>query len=233
MAQVDYSATIEVPRPTVWEFVRDMNNWAPFATGYQEHEVINDRESVWTVKGEVGPISRVTKFKVVITEWVEQEKVAFTLEGINEPITGGGAILLTDGDGHGTDIRADAELEFGGSLGPIISPFIGPWIKTGADDLITQIAVALQPDDGAARLSKDRLVTVVIGVGPDQARPVEIEIPLVQPVTGIGRAGPLGSAGERRDQRLSRRAGHRGRSNARGQDGGRGGAKAESMEMRK
>ena len=145
MAQVEYSATIEVPRPTVWEFVRDMNNWAPFATGYQEHEVINDRESVWTVKGEVGPISRVTKFKVVITEWVEQEKVAFTLEGINEPITGGGAILLTDGDGHGTDIRADAELEFGGSLGPIISPLIGPWIKAGADELITKIAVALQP----------------------------------------------------------------------------------------
>jgi len=146
MPQVDYTATIEVPRPTVWDFVRDMNNWAPFATGYQEHEVIDDRESLWTVKGDVGPISRTTRFRVIITEWVEQEKVAFTLEGLNEPIKGEGAILLVDGEGSRTDIRADAGLEFGGSMGPIISPLIGPWIKAGADDLVTQIAVALQPD---------------------------------------------------------------------------------------
>ena len=146
MPEVDYTAIIEVPRPTVWEFVRDMNNWAPFATGYQSHEVISDRESIWTVKGDVGPISRVTKFRVIITEWVEQEKVAFTVEGLNEPITGEGAITITDTESGGTEIHADAAINFGGSLGPIIGPFIGPWIKSGADDLVTQIAVALQPD---------------------------------------------------------------------------------------
>ena len=55
MPAVDYTATIDVARATVWEFVKDINNWAPFARGYQEHEVLNENESVWTVKGEVGP----------------------------------------------------------------------------------------------------------------------------------------------------------------------------------
>ena len=146
MPKVDFTATIDVPRPTVWEFVRDMNNWAPFATGYQSHEVISDRGSVWTVKGDVGPISRVTKFRVIITEWVEQERVAFTVEGLNEPITGEGAIQLSDSETNGTEIHADAGINFGGSLGPIISPFIGPWIQSGANDLVTKIALALQPD---------------------------------------------------------------------------------------
>ncbi len=77
---------------------------------------------------------------------VEQERVAFTVEGLNEPITGEGAIQLSDSEANGTEIHADAGINFGGSLGPIISPFIGPWIKSGADDLVTKIALALQPD---------------------------------------------------------------------------------------
>ena len=35
-------------------FVSDMNNWAPFLTGYQKHEIIDDTDSIWTLKGEVG-----------------------------------------------------------------------------------------------------------------------------------------------------------------------------------
>lgn len=147
MPDVDYTTTIEIARPDVWEFVKDMNNWAPFAEGYQSHEVVNDRESIWTVKGEIGPISRTTKFHVQITEWVEMERVAFELKGLNEPISGGGAIRLSDTeDGGGTEIRGEATLQFGGSLGPIVNHMIGPWIRAGADDLVTKIARALQPD---------------------------------------------------------------------------------------
>ncbi|MEX0799942.1 MAG: SRPBCC family protein [Dehalococcoidia bacterium] len=145
MPNVSYTAQMEIARSVVWEFVRDMNNWAPFARGYQEHEVLSDRESIWTVRGEVGPISRVTKFHVVITEWIEGETVGFTVKGLNEPVTGEGAIRLTDGAAQGTDIRGDATLEFGGNLGPILNHLIGPWVQSGADELVTKIAVAIQP----------------------------------------------------------------------------------------
>jgi carbon monoxide dehydrogenase subunit G len=142
--KVDYTASIEVPRPVVWDFVKDMNNWAPFAKGYQEHEVVNDRESFWTVKGDIGPLSRVTKFHVTITEWNDGEGVAFTLKWLNEPITGEGAIKLVDADA-GTEIQGEALLEFGGSIGPIVNHLFAPWARAGADELVTKIAVALQP----------------------------------------------------------------------------------------
>jgi carbon monoxide dehydrogenase subunit G len=145
MPKVDYTATIEVPRATVWEFVRDINNWAPFAKGYQSHELLNDNESVWTVKGDIGPISRVTKFHVEVTQWMDGEGVAFVLKGLNESVSGEGAIQLADAKA-GTEIRGEALLEFGGNLGPVINQLFIPWAKAGADELVTKIAIALQPD---------------------------------------------------------------------------------------
>ena len=145
MPNVDYTAVIDVPRATVWEFVKDINNWAPLAKGYQSHEIVSDTESLWTVKGDIGPISRVTKFEVTITEWLDGDKVGFTLKGLNESITGEGAINLADTNGgSGTEIRGDALLEFGGSIGPIINHLFVPWAKEGADELVTKIALALR-----------------------------------------------------------------------------------------
>ena len=146
MPRVDYTTTIDVPRANVWDFVKDIDNWAPFTRGYQEHEQVNDRESVWTVKGDIGPISRVTKFHVEITEWVDGERVGFRLKGLNESISGEGAIHLTDVNASaGTEVRGEALLEFGGSMGPIVNQLFVPWARAGADELVTKIAVALQP----------------------------------------------------------------------------------------
>lgn len=149
MPTVTYTTTIDVPRADVWEFVRDMNNWAPFAKGYQSHEIINEQESIWTIKGELGPISRTTKFHIVITEWVEGERVGFTFEGLNEPISGAGAIQLKETtDSAGTAIAGEAELKFGGALGPIVNQFIGPFVRAGADELVTKIVAAVRQASG-------------------------------------------------------------------------------------
>jgi carbon monoxide dehydrogenase subunit G len=142
--EISYVTTMAAERPRVWEFVRDMNNWAPFTRGYQSHEIISDRESIWTVRGDLGPISRITKVEVHITEWVEGERVGFTVKGINEPLMGGGAITLSDAaTGTGTAIRGDATIEFGGSLGPVVNHLIAPFIESGADELVVRIVEAV------------------------------------------------------------------------------------------
>jgi carbon monoxide dehydrogenase subunit G len=53
MPEVAYTTTMSLPVETVWDFVKDMNNWAPFLTGYQRHEMLNETDSVWTLKGDV------------------------------------------------------------------------------------------------------------------------------------------------------------------------------------
>lgn len=96
MPEVEYATTMPLARPLIWEFVKDMNNWAPFVTGYQKHEIIDDTDSIWTLKGDVGILSREVKLRAHITEWVDEQRVTFTLTGLNEKVDGGGVLVMSD-----------------------------------------------------------------------------------------------------------------------------------------
>ena len=90
LAEHQHQVETNLAPGTIWEFVREMDHWARFLTGYKSHEKQSDTESVWTLKGDVGILSRVVRLKAHITEWVEQDRVAFTLTGLNEKVDGGG-----------------------------------------------------------------------------------------------------------------------------------------------
>lgn len=166
MPTITYTTKMATPRGKVWPFVSDINNWAPLVRGYQSHEIISDRESIWTVRGEVGPISRITKVHINVTEWVDGEKVAFTLQGLNEPVSGEGAIIIRD-DGDGTEISGTGSVQFGGALGPMVNRLLAPFVQSVTDELVTKVVAAVQnapggtaavtprtAEDGAARLRR-------------------------------------------------------------------------------
>ena len=97
MPEVEYTTTLSLPRETVWSFVKDMNNWAPFLTGYQQHEILSETDSVWTLKGDVGVLARVVRLKAHVTDWSGPDRVAFTLTGLNELVEGGGELVMRPG----------------------------------------------------------------------------------------------------------------------------------------
>jgi carbon monoxide dehydrogenase subunit G len=94
LAEARYTTTTRVPADRVWEFVQEMDHWAPFVMGYQSHEKQSDTESTWTLKGDLGVMSRTLTFAVLITEWNGPSQVRFTLRGLNEPMTGEGAFTI-------------------------------------------------------------------------------------------------------------------------------------------
>jgi carbon monoxide dehydrogenase subunit G len=94
MPEVEYTTTINLAPETIWEFVKDMNNWAPFLTGYQKHEIIDDTDSIWTLKGDVGVLARRVELRAHVTEWSGPERVSFTLTGLNEEVDGGGELTM-------------------------------------------------------------------------------------------------------------------------------------------
>jgi carbon monoxide dehydrogenase subunit G len=100
--EVEYTTTLSLPRETVWGFVKDMNNWAPFLTGYQKHEILSETDSIWTLKGDVGVLARVVKLKAHVTDWSGPDRVAFTLTGLNEPVEGGGELVMRPGSAPAT-----------------------------------------------------------------------------------------------------------------------------------
>ena len=95
MPEVRYETRMALSVEQIWAFVQDMNNWAPMLTGYQHHEILDDRHSIWTLKGDVGILSRTVKLEVLITEWTAPNRVEFTLTGKNEMVEGGGLFEMT------------------------------------------------------------------------------------------------------------------------------------------
>jgi carbon monoxide dehydrogenase subunit G len=109
VAEAEYTTTTRVPIDRVWNFVQEMDNWGRFVTGYQKHEKQDERHSTWTLKGDVGVLSRTLTFKVVITEWNGPGLVAFTLDGVNEPMKGEGTFTLSSETGSGSAEVGDSE----------------------------------------------------------------------------------------------------------------------------
>jgi carbon monoxide dehydrogenase subunit G len=94
LAEAEYVTTTRVPVGAVWGFVQDMDNWGRFVTGYQRHEKHDEKRSTWTLKGDVGVLSRTLTFAVEIVEWSGPSRVAFTLTGVNEPMQGEGTFTM-------------------------------------------------------------------------------------------------------------------------------------------
>ncbi len=94
MPSAEYTTTAKLPVETIWDFVKEMDNWAEYVTGYQSHEKQSETDSVWVLKGDVGVLARILKFQVHITEWNGPSRVAFQLKGLNEPMEGGGTFEM-------------------------------------------------------------------------------------------------------------------------------------------
>jgi len=94
VAEAEYTTTAKLPVGCIWDFVAEMDNWARFVTGYQSHEKRSETESRWTLKGDVGVLSRKLVFQVEITEWSPGKRAAFRLKGVNEPLEGEGVFTL-------------------------------------------------------------------------------------------------------------------------------------------
>jgi carbon monoxide dehydrogenase subunit G len=94
VAEHQHHVDTPLPPDVIWEFVREMDHWAPLLTGYQSHEKQSDTESVWTLKGDVGVLARTLRFRVLVTEWAGPERVSFALKGMNEPMNGEGSFRI-------------------------------------------------------------------------------------------------------------------------------------------
>jgi len=128
------------PIEVVWDFVSDINNWAPLVPGYIEHKIINDNQSTWKFVSDIGVIKRKLHMKVDITDWDEPTKVTFNLKGINENFKGSGYFEAEKISESSTNITGFLEINPGGVLAPVIKPALKTVIPQTATGLTKAIA---------------------------------------------------------------------------------------------
>ena len=140
MPEGKHSIDINVPIERVWEFVSSINNWAPLVPGYITHEIINENESMWEFKGDLGFMKKTVKLKVDITEWREPNLVTFNLTGTSDNFKGDGYFEAEKIDDISTKMTGSLNITAGGAMGPMINSILKSFVPKTAEELTTAVA---------------------------------------------------------------------------------------------
>lgn len=124
MSDYHHEMTVHAPLKTVWEFLRQYENWAQAIPGYMDHEIINEKESTWQFKLNFGFIKKIIHLQVVIIQWKESERLTLKFRGINEKISGTGIIKTAKVTPDDTKISAFLYVTAEGSTAKMLRPFL-------------------------------------------------------------------------------------------------------------
>ncbi len=119
MANAKHLIELPVPIEKIWAFISEIDNWATTVPGYVSHEILNDKQSIWAIKGDMGIIKKTAKIKVEITEWVEPKKVSFTFKSISGDFTGKGHYKAEAIDENRTQVIGYLLIEPENTKGPL------------------------------------------------------------------------------------------------------------------
>lgn len=99
MIEADYTIELDTPVERVWEYVEAIPNWAPFVIGFQKLDLVDERRSIWTLRGDVGILTREVDIQADITVWEPLRRAEFTITGLTERLSGRGSFELAASDG--------------------------------------------------------------------------------------------------------------------------------------
>ena len=133
--------TVEVPLDiyTIWEFVHDMNKWAPLVPGYIDHEILSERQSTWAFKGDLGFMKKTVKLQIDIKEWNEPSEVIFDLKGLSDNFNGGGYFRAEVIDEKTTRMSGNLDITAGGMMGAMVNQILTKFVPQTAQELTDAI----------------------------------------------------------------------------------------------
>lgn len=135
-----HEVVIDLPIEKVWNFVKDMDKWAPLVPGYMEHVIISDEQSTWTFKGDLGMVQKIIKLQIDIKEWIEPTTVKFDLTGLNENFAGDGYFLAEVITGNQTKMIGYLDITAKGMMGPMINGILKSFVPKTTVEFTDKIA---------------------------------------------------------------------------------------------
>jgi carbon monoxide dehydrogenase subunit G len=77
MPSKEVTLTINLPIRSVWSFMTDRSEVGYLFPGCKKIEILNDLDSIWTIRMSLGPFSRTIEMKGHTTEMVEQKRMSW------------------------------------------------------------------------------------------------------------------------------------------------------------
>ncbi|WP_203554010.1 SRPBCC family protein [Bacillus sp. B15-48] len=103
MASGKHTMDLQVSIHKMWTYISDINRWAPTIPGYVSHEIVNEKQSKWAIKGDLGLMKKTANLQVDIKQWEEPKKVSFDFKSLSGDFVGNGsyeAVALGDNHTH-------------------------------------------------------------------------------------------------------------------------------------
>jgi carbon monoxide dehydrogenase subunit G len=130
---------LDVPIERIWDFVKDMDKWAPLVPGYIEHNILNEKQSTWVFKGDIGIMQKTVKLRIDITEWKEPTRVTFDLTGLNENFSGSGYFEVEPLSSNQTRMYGNLDITAKGMMGAMINAILKSFVPKTAEELTEAI----------------------------------------------------------------------------------------------
>jgi carbon monoxide dehydrogenase subunit G len=163
MIEHDLRVGIDAPIDQVWDYVREMGNWAASMPGYREYEALDDTgtDTRWTLKVGAAALVRTVVVLVHVDRWDGPDRVTFTYRLDNDPVDGAGTYTAHRREDGGTDIALAITIRGQGPMAPVWEALAKP--------LLPKLA------RGFAEALKDKIEQ--ISQSDDESSPVEDEKP--------------------------------------------------------
>ncbi|MED3563370.1 SRPBCC family protein [Bacillus xiapuensis] len=139
-----HQIVMDLPIETIWDFVKEMNNWAPLVPGYIRHEKLNDRQSTWEFKTEIGIMKKKVQLLVEITEWNEPTRVSFTLKGLKEKYNGSGYFEAESLSANKTRMTGFLDVSAFGAAASMVNSMLKNTIPKYTEEMALAISAQLK-----------------------------------------------------------------------------------------
>ncbi|MHC0035572.1 CoxG family protein [Pseudoneobacillus sp. C159] len=144
MPSGSHQVEVQLPIGKVWDFVKEMDNWAPLVPGYITHQKLNDRQSTWEFKSDIGIMKKKVSLLITIKEWNEPTLVTFALKGINEKFSGEGYFEAKAIGQNKTRMTGYLDINAEGPMGSFVNNILKTTIPKTAEEMAVAISEKLQ-----------------------------------------------------------------------------------------
>lgn len=139
MPRKKHTISVRANNRKVWEFVRNMDNWAPLVPGYIRHEILNSTISTWEFKVDMGLIKKKIELEVTFLKWEEPTKVTFSLKGLNSHFEGEGYFIVEGLDHSTSRMIGFLDIHSTGTFPSLTDQLLEPKLE----ELIEELTIAV------------------------------------------------------------------------------------------
>ncbi|RDW15562.1 CoxG family protein [Oceanobacillus chungangensis] len=147
MAHGSHQVRLEMPIERIWDFISDINNWAPLVPGYLEHEIINQEQSIWKLHGDIGMIKKTVNLKVDIIKWHKPTHIAFRLTRLNESAIGTGYFKAKTLADLSVEMSGYLNISAKGMLGQMVNPILNTFVPVVGKEFTEKVATKILERD--------------------------------------------------------------------------------------